>query len=676
MLLKKIILNNFRQFYGKQTLDIASGSDINVTLIHGENGVGKTTVLNAVLWCFYKDTTHRFEKPDKITNYQAISEGDNIATVEVFFENEGCDYLVSRTLNEHSQEEDFKAFIVENGNFKNLDSPNVFINSVIPREMAKYFFFDGEYAENFSSQNNKSTVRDALEDMLGCKTANQAIKDLHALKSEFEKQVSALTKGNNVAELMQKQIDSLETANKMDEAKVIQLENTLETAKSARDDITEKLRNAEGASAIQKKREELERLKSKILEQKLKSEAALSSWIGESGLGLISKKLEENTQAIIDDAKIKGKLPSDIGETFVNDILDKKICICNREFEEESSEAESIKKLLDDAGNAAATDRLMNARSLMGVLLEKRSHALDSLNLIREQIKGQSDELDAIEAKIADCHAQLQGSKIQEIAEREMALKKRHEEIEDLTGQINKLKFDCENRKEDIEKNKKKRDQALQTNERAIGLQKRCLILSKTAEKIEQELVKYREESRNKIAEEVNKILDKTARRDYYATIDDKFNLDMFYKETRTSVARSGGENQLLSLAFIAALIQFSSDRIENQSELLRPGTLAPMVLDSPFGQLDPTYQQATAGFLPKMAKQVVLLLSKTQGNSDVMGILKDRIGAEYVLISENSAPQGEKPSDIIMINGEEIYCSRYNCEKDFTRIEKIEDKE
>ena len=36
-----------------------------------------------------------------------------------------------------------------------------------------------------------------------------------------------------------------------------------------------------------------------------------------------------------------------------------------------------------------------------------------------------------------------------------MALKKRHEEIEDLTGQINKLKFDCENRKEDIEKNKK-----------------------------------------------------------------------------------------------------------------------------------------------------------------------------------------------------------------------------
>ena len=30
------------------------------------------------------------------------------------------------------------------------------------------------------------------------------------------------------------------------------------------------------------------------------------------------------------------------------------------------------------------------------------------------------------------------------------------------------------------------------------------------------------------------------------------------------------------------------------------PGTVAPLVLDSPFGQLDPEYRKSTATFIPK----------------------------------------------------------------------------
>ena len=159
MLLKKITLTNFRQFYGTQELEIAGDPDKNVTLIHAENGVGKTTVLNAILWCFYKDTTARFEQPDKIANHQAISEGNYTFKVEVLFENEGEEYLVSRECDERNGEElPLKAFIVNNGNYKPLPNPSAFVDSVIPREMAKYFFFDGEYAETFSSQKNKESL--------------------------------------------------------------------------------------------------------------------------------------------------------------------------------------------------------------------------------------------------------------------------------------------------------------------------------------------------------------------------------------------------------------------------------------------------------------------------------------------------------------------------------------
>lgn len=671
MILKKIILKNFRQFYGEQELTISCDPEKNVTLIHAENGVGKTTILNAILWCFYKETTARFEQPEKIANYQAVSEDSFQVKVEVLFEHEGNDYIVSRELDERTGEESFKAFMVSRGNFTPLDAPNTFVDSVVPKEMARYFFFDGEYAETFSSQNNKAKVKEALENMLGCRIAIQAIKDLNSLQTEHEKQIAALTK-NNQASAFQERIDSLEAENNKEQAELIVCENNLDAAKSARAEIIEKLRGAVGASEIQKRRESLEAQRDQILEQRKRLEADLATWINDGGLGLISKKLEEKTQKMLEDEKLKGKIPSYIAETFVVDILQKKQCICGRGFEDGSAEHRHISSLLADAGTAVATDRLMLARSLMGSLSELRRKALPDLEKIKISIEACGRDINTIEAKIEDCRTQLRDDKNMEVAEREAALERRNHEIDELNAKISRIRFATEERTKVIEENKKKRDKMLQTNKKAAALQKRCALLAQTVQRIEVELTKYREESRTAIGKDVNEILDRTARRNYFATIDDKFSLDMFYKETNTSVPRSGGENQLLSLAFIASLIKFGADRIESGSEILKPGTSAPLVLDSPFGQLDPSYQKSTASFLPTMAKQVILLLTRTQGNAEVMNILREKIGKEHVLVSENAGAQGDKPSDVLNINGQEIASSLYEREKTFTRIQSL----
>ena len=92
---------NFRQFYGDQTLEIAPPGRQNVTLIHAENGVGKTTLLNSVLWAFFGDTTKRFEQRDQILNFTARKEGRDTARVEVHFEHEGRTYVASRNIPPH-----------------------------------------------------------------------------------------------------------------------------------------------------------------------------------------------------------------------------------------------------------------------------------------------------------------------------------------------------------------------------------------------------------------------------------------------------------------------------------------------------------------------------------------------------------------------------------------------
>ena len=45
MWLDGITLNDFRCFFGQQAIDFSTDKEKNVTLIHGESGVGKTTLL-------------------------------------------------------------------------------------------------------------------------------------------------------------------------------------------------------------------------------------------------------------------------------------------------------------------------------------------------------------------------------------------------------------------------------------------------------------------------------------------------------------------------------------------------------------------------------------------------------------------------------------------------------
>ena len=49
MRLLSLIISDFRGFYGVQQLDFAADDKKRVTVIHGENGAGKTNFLNVRL---------------------------------------------------------------------------------------------------------------------------------------------------------------------------------------------------------------------------------------------------------------------------------------------------------------------------------------------------------------------------------------------------------------------------------------------------------------------------------------------------------------------------------------------------------------------------------------------------------------------------------------------------
>ena len=195
MLLEKLKLVNFRQFYNETEIEFSTDPQKNITLIHGENGVGKTTILNSILWCLYEKLTHDFEQQKELICIQAIKDGVKSCRVELSFQYEEKHYLAQRSLH-NSNQSLLKLFEINNSNYKDVPNPTAFVNNILPSDMAEYFFFHGEGVSNINATKSGEKFRRAIRDILGFRLAETAIKDLKEINAVWTKALNELTNLN------------------------------------------------------------------------------------------------------------------------------------------------------------------------------------------------------------------------------------------------------------------------------------------------------------------------------------------------------------------------------------------------------------------------------------------------------------------------------------------------
>ena len=73
MILKKLVVDNFRQFRGTHALEFAVDANRNVTLILGYNTFGKSTLLNAINFALYGVVQDDLDHPNALLNQEAES---------------------------------------------------------------------------------------------------------------------------------------------------------------------------------------------------------------------------------------------------------------------------------------------------------------------------------------------------------------------------------------------------------------------------------------------------------------------------------------------------------------------------------------------------------------------------------------------------------------------------
>lgn len=217
MKISKIILTNFRQYYGNVMIDIDTSENKNIVILGGKNGYGKTNFLLSIVWCLYGEKITQIDDSfkreiQKDTNYQKFlkqslnwdsqrQSNDNFS-VEVFFDDVDLPVNI-RSSNETIviKREYYVDKIEENLYIKDIEGNEIFnenedkINFIndylIPLEAAKFVFFDAEKIASWAELSTKeegNVLNDALGKLLGLDIYENLKDDLQTYVNNLRKE--------------------------------------------------------------------------------------------------------------------------------------------------------------------------------------------------------------------------------------------------------------------------------------------------------------------------------------------------------------------------------------------------------------------------------------------------------------------------------------------------------
>lgn len=221
MILKSLALTNVGVYADEQRIDFAPPSQEQpVTLIGGLNGAGKTTLMRSLFHVLYG--AHALPLIERRGSYDRYleditrSEVDQ-ASVELTFtvqrNHENEEITVRRTWRRRggSIKEETEAF--RNGSFDQSLSDGWldFIESIVPRGIARLVFFDGEKVEALADLENASaTLRTAVGSLLGLDLVDQLVIDLDVLQRRRAVQGASPEEQQHVKALEQDVLDAKE----------------------------------------------------------------------------------------------------------------------------------------------------------------------------------------------------------------------------------------------------------------------------------------------------------------------------------------------------------------------------------------------------------------------------------------------------------------------------------
>lgn len=623
---EQLSIKNFGPFKGKQSIDF--GKQDGVIIIWGENGRGKTTLLNVFRFALFDHVKNRHGSSTdymSMYNIEAAEEGEYGFSVCLTMQNDEDRYVLTRDV--HLREgvkvpktnEDFieDCFLKKNGNILAVSDRKHELEMIMPADISRFFLFDGELLQEYETllddtSNDGQLIKESIEKILGMPILSNGLSDIRALVSDYITVKNKTAQNDkNTAEYAQRiavlidQIAGHEQEKKRLE-ELFEAENDCMKNIKQRMGESEKLRGLLTDEEAEKRNCENLRNRRNQLQTEIQGKMK-TSWQGvvePTVLMLISEIREKiNTysqkkvtvsasQSVIREIEYairfnECKICSQHVSSTLAEVLSKKLAAIKAEAPLLTEDEQQKLKELQTRLNALQSIQLQDDRVLLRSKIEdlKRegielSTSEQRLHDLHKQIStyGEFDR-DALTINLAKEYSTC-SSKIMELKD---GISREQKAIDDAVDKRNKL---------DAKVNQ------LSSNTDVLKASRRLALCQQIESIFNIGIDQYRTRLKDNVESDASELFIRmSADKDYERLqINDNYGLEIIHKKGIKVPSRSAGFEHVVALALIGAL---------HKNAPLR----GPVIMDSPFGRLSSLHEKNVSQNLPLLSDQVIVLV-------------------------------------------------------------------
>jgi DNA sulfur modification protein DndD len=315
---------------------------------------------------------------------------------------------------------------------------------------------------------------------------------------------------------------------------------------------------------------------------------------------------------------------------------------------------------MERAGLADVEEKLIRMGGAVQEIMGRAPALFTEIDRLQKEKSTDRQEISRIESELESISDRLRGSPREEISGLESRLTEVRErircsqrEIGRLAGEIGRLRDDIVRLDQEIQRHKTFEARQTLALRRIDACGEAATRIAAIRERLE---ARFRVELEHKVRELFNEM----SPTPYVPSLGDDYSLRLLDSAggTPLPVASSTGESQILSLAFIGSIIEVTREFQSRKTNISAPaGGGYPIVMDSPFGSLDPNYRHQVAEHIPALADQVIVMVSQTQWRGEVERSLADRSPRHYVL--SYNTPKDEVKESKIKVGDKDFWAIR-----------------
>lgn len=451
-----INIKNYRQYRSLELKFAKADHDLQVII--GDNGTGKTNLLNAFTWCLYGTEPHlgssdKYKGEPKL-NKDAISDAlqsDNgVVTIEVTIEIETGDSFarITRRLPvrvtsaletlEKRTEETFSVQCMPKsgvGNVLTGELADNYVSRILPEGIREYFFFDGEQLGSYFSDGRNAAIKSAIHSIsqidivtLMRERTDACVKSLRrSLKGESP----------DFKEITDK-IERCEGTIKQADSNIAKFEQQAEQAQVKIDELSENLRGIPDIAALEQERDALKKRAKSADEHRNEAESRYIRFARGAYVDFAFYEAAQSALKTIEQMERDHQLPPSIDRRYVEGMLRDRVCrVCNRPLDED--ECNHLRKLLEEYQVSNETSHILTGmNNELRRLVDRVGDYPKRKNAVLGALKERERDLEEINSKLEDVEKKILGypdsEKIKLWYEQRERLTKEYEKIRESIG--------------------------------------------------------------------------------------------------------------------------------------------------------------------------------------------------------------------------------------------------